>query len=248
MTQAFQAALTAKTAVKIIAGIANFDVEHVLSVARAAEAAGAQALDVAARADIVRAARETFTGTLFASSVKPEELAEAVSAGANVAELGNFDALYAKGLFLNAEDVLALAAETVNLVQGKALVSITVPGHLSIDSQTRLAVELEKLGVDLIQTEGSARVLAEEPTVKSLTQEEKEALTLRNTKAIAAAVKLPVMTASGITADNVATAFEAGAAAVGVGSFVNQLRDEAEMTTRVQAVLANTRKVLSQVS
>ncbi|HEY9686445.1 MAG TPA: DUF561 domain-containing protein [Coleofasciculaceae cyanobacterium] len=241
-------ALQAHNAVKVIAGIANLDMENVLQVLRAAEAAGAQAVDVAALPEIVKAAKAATQAAVFASSVEPKALAEAVAAGADVAELGNFDALYDQGLFLNADDVLKLAQETVALVQGKALISITVPGHLALESQVQLAQALEAIGVDLIQTEGAARVLAAEPTVKSLSQSEKEELTLRNTRALVKATRLPVMTASGITAENVALAFEAGAAAVGVGSYINKAADETEMTARAVSVMANCVVAISQAS
>lgn len=246
--ETLKAALKNRNAVKIIAGIANLDLDNILQVARAAEAAGAHAIDVAAHPQIVEAVREVTSAAIFASSVEPKALAAAVAAGAEVAELGNFDALYDQGLFLSAEEVLKLAEETVALVKGQALVSITIPGHLTVESQVQLAAKLEALGVDIIQTEGAARVLTSEPTVKSLTAAEKETLTLRNTRALVKATRLPVMTASGINADNVAVAFEAGAAAVGIGSFINQAASEAEMTQRSAAVMANRTRVISQVS
>ncbi|HEY9746220.1 MAG TPA: DUF561 domain-containing protein [Oculatellaceae cyanobacterium] len=235
--EAFKAAIAERRAVKVIAGIANFDVENVLAVARTAEAAGAHAVDVAARPEIIKAVRGVTSASIVASSVSPVELAEAVAAGADAVELGNFDALYDQGLFLSADDVLKLAEETVTLVAGKALVCITIPGHLTPESQAQLVQKLETLGVDLIQTEGAARVLAAEPVVKSLSQEEKEVLTLRNTKVLVNATRLPVMTASGLTADNVAKAFEAGAAAVGIGSYINKVASEADMIQRAKAVM-----------
>lgn len=235
----FQTALKAREAVKIIAGIANFDKNQVLEIVRAAEASGAHAVDVAASLEIVKAVCETSTIAVFASSVKPQELADAVTAGAHVAELGNFDALYDQGFFLSADEVLKLAQETMTLVQGKALVSITVPGHLTPQSQTSLAKQLEALGVDMLQTEGSARVLSSKPTVKSLTAAEKESLTLRNTKLLVAKTRLPVITASGINAENVNLAFEAGASAVGVGTYIKQAQSEADMTDRVARIMAN---------
>lgn len=246
--ETLKAALKDRNAVKIIAGIANLDLENILQIARAAEAAGAHAVDVAAHPQIVEAVREVTSAAIFASSVEPKALAVAVAAGADVAELGNFDALYDQGLFLSAEEVLKLAEETVALVKGQALVSITVPGHLTLESQVQLAGQLEALGVDLIQTEGAARVLSSEPTVKSLTPTEKEEVTLRNTRALVKATRLPVMTASGMNADNVAKAFETGAAAVGIGAYINQAESEAEMTHRAAAVMASRTRVMSQVS
>ena len=115
--QALKAALQARNAVKVIAGIANFDLNNVLQVARAAEAAQAHAVDVAARPEIVKAVREVTSPAIFASSVEPQELAAAVAAGADVAELGNFDALYNQGLFLSAEDVLKLAEDLDDIVK-----------------------------------------------------------------------------------------------------------------------------------
>lgn len=242
---ALKAALQNRCAVKVIAGIANLDLDNVLQVVRAAEAAGAQAVDVAAHPEIVKAAKEATQAAVFASSVEPEALAAAVAAGADVVELGNFDALYDQGLFLSAEEVLELATQTVALVQGRALVSITVPGHLTVESQIRLAAQLEALGVDMIQTEGATRVLSSEPTAMSLSAAEKEAITLRNTRALVKATRLPVMTASGITASNVNAAFEAGASAVGIGSYVNKANTEAEMTVRAEAVMAASLKKAS---
>jgi hypothetical protein len=196
----------------------------------------------------VKAARENTSAAVFASSVEPKALAEAVAAGADVAELGNFDALYDQGLFLSADDVLKLAEETINLIQGTALISITIPGHLTPESQAQLAIQLEALGADLIQTEGAARVLSSEPTVKSLTQAEKETLTLRNTRALVAATRLPIMTASGMTAQNAALAFEAGASAVGVGSYINKAENADEMVNRAALIMASRICQMSQVS
>ncbi len=123
-----------------------------------------------------------------------------------------------------------------------------MPGHLTLESQIHLAAQLEALGVDMIQTEGAARVLASEPTVKSLSPAEKEEVTLRNTRALVKATRLPVMTASGITAENAALAFEAGASAIGIGAYVNQAKSETEMTQRAEAVMANRVRAISQVS
>ena len=252
MTQ-FQQALAEKKAVKVIAGIANFNLPHVLAVVRAADKAGAQAVDVAAKPEIVRAVRAATSRVVFASSVSPVELAAAVEAGADVAELGNFDALYEEGQFFGGADVLKLAEETVTLIQKRALVSVTIPGHLAADAQVQLAQHLEALGVDLIQTEGSARLLSATPKVKLLSADEKSALTLCNTRALVNNTALPVMTASGITVDNVTEALQSGAAAVGIGSAVNKLTTEPEMIEVLVAIMAQVsrhqeKQALSQAS
>ena len=236
----FQAALKERRAVKAIAGIANFDIENVAQVARAAQQSGADALDVAARKDVVAAAKQNAPDVfLFASSVKPEELLVAVEAGVDGVELGNFDALYKEGLFYSYDDVLKLATETVELIGNKALVSITVPGHLSTDAQLQLLKELEALNVDVIQTEGAIR-LFNGNQVQALSAADKAEVTLHNTRTLVAATRLPVMTASGLDAENVSTAFKAGASAVGIGSAVNQLETEEAMVAVLQNIMEQT--------
>jgi hypothetical protein len=232
----FQAQLQARTAVKAIAGIANLEIDRIEQVVRAANEAGVVAVDVAAARPVVEHVRAMTDAVLFASSIHPAELAEAVEAGADAVELGNYDALYDQGLFLSAEDVLKLAQETVSRVAGRAFVCVTVPGHLGVDAQIRLARELEALGVNLIQTEGAARLLAAEPKVQTLSAAEKATLTLSNTRALVAATRLPVMSASGIAAVNVADAIEAGASAVGIGSAINRLATVDAMTQELVAI------------
>lgn len=242
---AFRAAVEARRAVKIIAGIANFDLANVLSVVKAAHAGGAHAVDVAARADIVRAVREQTDRVVFASSVDPQQLAEAVENGADAVELGNFDALYAQGQFLDAETVLGLAEETVRLIGGRALISVTVPGYLAPEHQANLAQRLQALKVDLIQTEGAVRVFGED-RVQPLEADEKLALTLANTRLLVKATDIPVMTATALTADNLQAAFEAGASVVGVGTYVNAA-PEAEMLSRVEGVVRHCRELAEAV-
>jgi 2-keto-3-deoxy-6-phosphogluconate aldolase len=243
--QLFQA-LQGRRLVKVIAGIDNFDLERVAQVVRAATAAGAGAVDVAARADIVELARQLTDLPIFASSVTPEDLATAIASGADVAEIGNFDALYKDGFYLSADDVVKLTEQTRNLLPKGTPLSVTIPGHLSMESQVRLAQHLESMGVTMLQTEGASRVITLTKEVQLLPAEEKARLTLENTEVLAACVSIPVMTASGVTVDNVLDGFKVGAAAVGVGSTVNRLTTEADMvevlTAMMQQVGAHTQK------
>jgi 2-keto-3-deoxy-6-phosphogluconate aldolase len=236
-TSQFQAALHEKRVLKAIAGIANFDTPHVLTLVRAASQAGVTAVDVAATSEIVSAVRKTTDLTVFASCIQPKNLLMAADHGADVVELGNYDALYKEGLFFTADDVLKLAEETVKLVRDQALISVTIPGHLSIDTQIHLAKTLESMGVTLLQTEGASRALAAQPQIKPLTAEEKAQITFSNTRALACETSLPIMTASGINLENIQDAFAQGAAAVGVGSAVNTLTQESDMADVLVAMM-----------
>lgn len=218
----FKKHLSEKRAVKIIAGIDNFDVENIKKVVSAANQAGASAIDLCADENIFMSVRELTDLPLFVSSIIPEELAIAVKLGADAIELGNFDALYRKGLRMDADEVLELVEETLSLInKSETFFCVTVPGHISVAEQINLARKLEKLGVDLIQTEGSAITNAQSEGARGLM--ETAQVSIANTIELVRNVEIPVMTASGITPTTAAMAFAAGASAIGVGSCINKL-------------------------
>ncbi len=94
----FKHHLEEKRAVKVIAGIDNFDIENIKKVVASAEKAHASAVDISAREDIVREIRSMTDMPIFVSSIVPSELVRAVELGADAIELGNFDVLYKKVL------------------------------------------------------------------------------------------------------------------------------------------------------
>ena len=229
----FKKHLSEKRAVKIIAGIDNFDTENVKKVVLAANQAGASAIDLCANEDILATARELTDLPLFVSSIKPEELAHAVKCGADAIELGNFDALYKKGLRMGEEEVLDLTRKTLSLInKSEVFFCVTVPGHISVTEQIELARSLEELGIDLIQTEGAAISDVKSEGARGLV--ETAQVSIANTIELARNVDIPVMTASGITTTTAALAFAAGASAIGVGSCVNKLDSALAMTAVVR--------------
>ena len=224
--EGFKRALDEKRAVKIIAGIDNFDAEKVRKVVMAATNAGATAVDICAAPEIVAMVRTITDLPVFVSSVDPEELAHAVALGADAVELGNFDALYKKGVSFTSEQVLNLAKRTKELV-GDTFFCVTIPGELEIGEQIELARALEDLGIDLIQTEGHFTNEAPSNGVRGLI--ERAELTISNTIEITRNVETPVMTATGINPTTASLAFAAGASAIGCGSCVNKLDSEIGM-------------------
>jgi len=217
----FKQHLKEKRAVKVIAGIDNFDVENVKKVVTSAEKAGASAIDICANEEIFMVARQMTELPIFVSSIIPEELAQAVKLGADAIELGNFDALYKKGLRMDVEKVLELAKKTASLIDEDVFFCVTVPGHISIAEQIELARKLEEIGVDLIQTEGAAVANVQNDGARGLL--ETAQVSISNTIELTRNVDIPVMTASGITTTTAALAFAAGASAIGVGSCINKL-------------------------
>ena len=224
--ESFKRALEEKRAVKIIAGIDNFDVENVKKVVIAASNSGATAVDICANPDIVAMVRTITELPVFVSSVEPEELAHAVVLGADAIELGNFDALYKKGMSFDAAHVLTLAKRERELCPD-TFFSVTIPGEREISEQTSLAQELETIGVNLIQTEG--HFTNENPSNGARGLVERAELTISNTIELSRNIELPIMTATGINPTTASLAFAAGASAIGCGSCVNKLDSEIMM-------------------
>jgi len=226
--ESFKQRLMEKRAVKIIAGIDNFDIENVKKVISAANQAGASAIDICANEEIMKTARQMTELPLFVSSIVPEELAMAIRNGADAIELGNFDVLYKKGMRMGSQEILELTRKTLGLInKAETFFCVTIPGHISVSDQIDLARNLEELGIDLIQTEGAAISNAKSEGARGLM--ETAQVSIANTIEISRNVEIPVMTASGITTTTAALAFAAGASAIGVGSCINKLDSELAM-------------------
>ena len=233
---ALQRSLEQRSALKVIAGLMNFDAASVARLARAAGHGGADLIDVACDPELVSLAiRESGGVPVCVSSVEPEQFPAAVAAGAVMVEIGNFDAFYPEGRVFGAKEVLALTRRTREMLP-QVVLSVTVPHVLPLDQQEQLAVDLVAAGADLIQTEGgtSARPFS----AGSLGLIEKAAPTLAAAHSISRAVDAPVLCASGLSAVPLPMAIAVGAAGVGVGSAVNRLSDELAMVAVVRGLRA----------
>lgn len=246
----FRQHLTEKRAVKIIAGIDNFDIENIKKVVTSAEQAGASAIDICAKPEIISEIRKMTDMPIFVSSIIPSELVKAVELGADAIELGNFDALYKKGMAFSAEQVLTLAKETIDMLgDTETFFCVTIPGEISISEQIELARKLETMGVDLIQTEGHYNSNSQSDGVRGLM--ERAELTLSNTIELARNIDLPIMTATAINPTTAPFAFAAGASAIGCGSCINKMDSTLSMmaTSRslVEIASKNAQKVVELV-
>ena len=224
----FKQALMEKRAVKIIAGIDNFDADRVRNVVLAADQAGASAVDICADREIISMVRELTNMPIFVSSIKPQDLAMSIAMGADAIELGNFDALYKNGISMTGSQVMDLVRETLSMInKEEVFFSVTIPGNIEISEQISMARELESMGIDLIQTEGHYSNTDIPNGVRGLV--ERAELTISNTIELSRNVEIPVMTATGINPTTASLAFAAGASAIGCGSCVNKLDSEISM-------------------
>ena len=126
-------------AFKVISGLKNFDAANVKDVVSAACLGGASHVDLACDASLVRLAKSISSEMpVCVSSIVPLDFVAAVEAGADMIEIGNFDAFYDQGLKFSAEDVIAMTIETRKLLPNTPL-SVTVPHTLTLSEQVTLA-------------------------------------------------------------------------------------------------------------
>ncbi|MEM9272313.1 MAG: DUF561 domain-containing protein [Cyanobacteria bacterium P01_F01_bin.143] len=238
-------AFAEKNALKVISGLNNFNLDHVASVVKAAEAGGATFVDIAAEPTLVKAIRNLTKLPICVSAVEPELFVSAIDNGADLIEIGNFDSFYSKGRRFEAPEVLALTEATRSLLPEVTL-SVTVPHILPLDEQVQLAQTLVKAGANIIQTEGGTSINPVHPGVRGLI--EKAAATLAAAHSISQAVEVPVLCASGLSSVTIPMAIASGASGVGVGSAINQLDTEiamvAQVRSLVEALAKNSTKVL----
>jgi thiamine monophosphate synthase len=227
------AAFGDRRALKIISGLMNFDAARVEAVVRAADQGGADFVDIAADPELVRLAKRITSLPVCVSAVDPAAFAEAVAAGADVLEIGNYDAFYAQGRRFEAPEVLELTRQTRSLCP-EIMLSVTVPHILALDEQVQLAESLVNAGADVIQTEGGTSSQPNHPGTLGLV--EKAAPTLAAAYEISRAVSVPVMCASGLSSVTAPMAIAAGAAGIGVGSAVNQLNSDIAMVAVVRSL------------
>lgn len=234
MNATLQTALQQRTALKVISGLTNFEGDRVSAIVRAAEQGGATFVDIAASAELVRLVKGLVSLPVCVSAVDPEAFVPCVDAGADLIEIGNFDAFYAQGRRFEAAEVLELTRRTRALLPHVTL-SVTVPHILTLDQQVQLAEELVNAGADLIQTEGGISSQPAHPGTLGLM--EKAAPTLAAAYEISKAVSVPVLCASGLSSVTAPLAIAAGASGVGVGSAINQLNSEVAMVAAVRSIV-----------
>lgn len=229
-----QDSLRRRQALKIISGLTNFNHDSVARTVKAAHIGGASFLDIAADAELVRLAKSLTNLPICVSAVDPKQFLEPVTAGADLLEIGNYDAFYAQGRRFEAPEVLELTRTTREMLPQISL-SVTVPHILALDEQVRLAEALVEAGADLIQTEGGTSSQPRHGGTLGLI--EKAAPTLAAAAEISRAVSVPVLCASGISSVTAPLAIAAGAAGVGVGSAVNRLESEIEAIAAVRSLV-----------
>jgi thiamine monophosphate synthase len=226
-------AFTERRALKIIAGLNNFDGASVKQIVQAAHQGGATFVDIAADRGLVQLAKEHTNLPICVSAVELNQFLEAVEAGADLLEIGNYDCFYRVGKQFSLLQVLELTRSVRQRLPHIPL-SVTVPHTLDLSEQVKLAEELVNLGANIIQTEGGTSASPAHSGVLGLM--EKAVPTLAAAYEISRAVNIPVLCSSGITDVTAPLAITCGAAGVGVCSAIRWLQNGVAMVAAVRAL------------
>nr|YP_009393880.1 hypothetical protein [Polysiphonia sertularioides]ARW62442.1 hypothetical protein [Polysiphonia sertularioides] len=254
-----QESFCAKSVLKVISRINNTNFNSVIRVAQSAYLSNATYLDVAANPKLIKTIKSEFDIPVCISSISPIDIYNCLSSGADIIELGNYDSFYKQGIYIGSDQLYRLVEE-IRLLVGKVDICVTIPYHLSIHDQIELSKNLEQIGVNILQTEGIAKLnkIESQKINKhdlSFYNINKTFLpSLLSTHIISNSVNIPVISSSGCNNVIAPLSLLYGASGVGISSCLNKLITVTSMVQYINetynSMLANTleRKINSSVS
>nr|QCI05441.1 hypothetical protein [Crouania attenuata] len=226
---------------KVIAGINNFRLDQIVKLVKASELVFADYIDIAANYRLVSIIKSISNLPVCASSIEPLELYNCVLAGADLVELGNFDTFYSSNIYLSADEILKLAIETRSLLPHTYL-SVTIPHVLSLDEQVKLSINLENIGVNMLQTEGynTSKILKNinskyNDNFLSSTTQASSALSSLNV--ITQVVSIPVIAASGFNSISSSIARSYKSFGVAIGSYLKKYNNLIDISCRLHEII-----------
>jgi nicotinate-nucleotide pyrophosphorylase len=157
---------------------------------------------------------------LFVSSLSIESLLKAKENGADVLELGNFDALYSKGKSITKEEIINLTRELRSRVGKDTVLCITVPGNVSIKEQIDVALQLQAAGADILQ-------------IENLNYNSD----YKNAVEIVKIVEIPVILSGKIDSKKVEKAISTGVNGIGIGNAIRNKGSLHDMTEEVKSLM-----------
>ncbi len=230
-----------KQVVKVISGINNFNINKILKVVHAAQMSGATYIDIAANPLIVSCIKKYTDLPICVSSINSQDLLHCVLQGADLVEIGNFDVFYKNGILLSKDQIFKLAEET-RLLLPDTDICVTIPHFLTLDNQVKLAIDLEKLDINIIQTEGITNYnMSTFIPIKSIdhiySYTSNASAALSAVYAISNSVNIPVIASSGINAVSAPIAFSYGASAIGIRSAISNLNTVYQMSSYIEEII-----------
>nr|QCI05784.1 hypothetical protein [Dasysiphonia japonica] len=209
-----------KQIIKIISGLSNLDLDKIIRITKAAELSHASYIDIVANTQIVSIIKSITALPICVSSIDPFELYNCSLVGADIFEIGNFDNFYNKKIYFSSFQILKLAKLTRFLISDKDI-CVTIPHTLNLSDQIILSKQLEELGINILQTEGSAigkNIYTSDSNDNIADSIISASATLSSTYAISNAVNIPVISASNLNYMSSPIAIACGATGIGLSS------------------------------
>lgn len=230
--EVFKKHLREKRAIKISAYGDNF--EQSVKICQAAQESRASAVDIPVNAKMYEAARKNTKLPLFASSIHPFELLEAVRLGVDAIQIGNYFESYKIGRKFSADEIYDITLETLGLINPYDVYTcVTVPATLDLDEQLNLIKKLQLLGIDLIQTEGYKKSSSQANVIIESAQS-----SIKNMIELSKNTTIPIMTSCDMNLQALKIAFNNGAAAVAVDNIINKSETQAAMKVAIMSMVS----------
>nr|YP_010337565.1 hypothetical protein MW560_pgp081 [Dixoniella grisea]UNJ17150.1 hypothetical protein [Dixoniella grisea] len=223
-----------KQLLKVISGITNLNVQNIRNIIEAAELSNASYIDIAADKNIISHAKQITNLPICVSVIDHSKVKECIYAGADLIEIGNFNFLYQKEFLVSCKDILHLCDKIRNMIPDINL-CVTIPHFFSLQQQVKLAIMLEELGIDMLQTEGYPinHTNNINKTLTHITQ------TLSSTYALSQYVNIPIITASSLSYLTIPIAQQYGASGIGIGTALYKLNNINAMISYIEDIELN---------
>nr|YP_009300581.1 hypothetical chloroplast RF23 [Campylaephora sungminbooi]AKU47500.1 hypothetical chloroplast RF23 [Campylaephora sungminbooi]ALN11947.1 hypothetical chloroplast RF23 [Campylaephora sungminbooi] len=232
-----------KKVVKIISGIDNLNIHSILQYVQACEIGKATYVDISANPEIVRFIKQITNLPVCVSSINIKALYDSVLAGADLVEIGNFDVFYNQGIIFSPQQIVNISKQ-IRLLLPNTYICVTIPHIFTLNQQIELALRLEDLGINIIQTEGNISKLISSNLYKSSISQDylfysilKSAAALSSVYLLSNAVNIPVIAASGINSLTASIAFAYGASGIGIKSEVGKFDSIDKMSCRINEII-----------
>lgn len=148
MLNSLQKNINERNVIKVISGINNFQSTQIIKICKAADIAQATYLDIAANPHLINTVKQVTKLPLCISTLNPNLIYECLSAGAEIIELGNYDAFYKSQNLFSEKRVFSIS-KLIKSLFPEITICVTIPHHLSVKKQVYLAQQLEDLNIDM---------------------------------------------------------------------------------------------------
>lgn len=231
-----------KQAIKVISGIDNLNINQILEYTQACEVSKASYVDIIANPSIVKFMKTITNLPICVSSIDIGSLYDSVLAGADIVEIGNFDIFYKQGVLLSFEQIITMS-EQIRYLFPYIDICVTIPHTYTLQQQIALALNLENIGINMIQTEGNASKVVHSNLIKKNIAQDylfssilKSSSTLSSVYFLSNVVDIPIIASSGINSITAPIAIAYGASCIGIKSDIGVLSNINKMSLRISEI------------